>query len=414
MASAATTVPSGVFQTPKPTLSISQKLSLLVKLFVVAPPKLIFNIIRCHAIATVRGISYQHYLQCAFFKFALRHLSPHQLQFLTPPTVAGYKGWIKRRQAQATKRIATKPTDKTGPFLSERLKVDIEPLSDGASSICWIGDRSKATKVVYFYHGGGYAVSMSPGHFEWCLRAYLQASLELPADSTEEVAVAVLQYTLVPHGKYPTQLTQAADGLAHLLASGIKPENLIIGGDSAGGNLATQLLSHLLHPHPEAKKIALEGPLAGAFLVSPWVSARTDWPSFKRNGGIDMLSKATMESGVRRLIEGVESYSLEVKDGKAWCFPADFENDIAEGWFKGLEGVVKHVYVTAGEEEVFLDQSVRIAEVVRNANPKLDVRLEVTKGEAHDWILMEGEKKADGDATKRMRSWVKDVFWSQA
>ncbi|KAK4166923.1 Alpha/Beta hydrolase protein [Cladorrhinum sp. PSN259] len=410
MATAAANVPSAVFQTPKPTLSISQKLSLLVKLFVVGPPKLIFNIIRCHAIATVRGISYQHYVQCAFVKFALRYLSPEQLQFMTAPTLAGYKGWIKRRQAQATKRITTKPADKTGPFVSERLKIDIEPLSDGASSICWIGDRTKATKIVYFFHGGGYAVPMSPGHFEWCLRAYLQASLELPADSTEEVAVAVLQYTLVPHGKYPTQLKQAADGLAHLLASGINPEDLVIGGDSAGGNLAVQVLSHLLHPHPEAKKIDLDGPLAGAFLVSPWVSTRTDWPSFIRNGGIDMLSSATMVSGVRNLVEGVDNYALEVKEGKAWCFPTDFEE--VEGWYKGLDRVVKHVYVTAGAEEVFLDQSVKIAEVIKNGNRKLDVRLEVTKGEAHDWILMEGENKMDGDATKRMRNWVKDVFWS--
>ncbi|KAK4223203.1 Alpha/Beta hydrolase protein [Podospora fimiseda] len=407
MDSVITTVPSAAFTTPKPILPLSEKLSLVVKLLLLGPPKLVFNIIRCHAIATVRGISYQHFVQCAFIKFALRHLSPLQIQALSPATLAGYKGWIKRRQAQATKS-----TDKTGPFLSERLKVDIEPLSDGLSSICWIGDRTKATKFVYFLHGGGYAAPMSLGHFEWCLRAYLQASLELPADSTEEVAIAVLQYTLVPHGQYPTQLKQAADGLTHLLASGVRPENLVIGGDSAGGNLAVQLLSHLLHPHLEAKKITLQNPLAGAFLVSPWVSGKTDGPSFKRNGGIDMLCKNAIGSGVRNLVEGVESYEVEVKENKMWCFPADFENAVVEEWFKNLEEVVKHVYVTAGEEEVFLDQSVKIAEVIRTANPKLDVRVEVTKGEAHDWILMEGEKKIDGDATKRMRSWVKDVFWA--
>lgn len=398
------------YSTPKPRISLTERLGLYFKIFVLAPPTLAFNLIRCFSIATVRGISYQHYAQTAFIKFVLRYLSPYQLQTIVPPTVAAYKGWIRRQQAQATKRITANPNDKTAPFLAEHLKVDIEPLSDGISSILWIGDRTKATKFVYFFHGGGYAVPAGLGHFEWCMRAYLLATTELPAGSTDEVAIAFLQYTLVPDGRYPTQLKQAADGLAHLFASGIRPENLVLGGDSAGGNLTAQVLSHLLRPHPEAKPVELEGPLAGAFLVSPWISAHTDTPSFDRNEGIDMLGKTTMRNIMKHLVGGVESYAIELKEKKGWCMPMDFEDPA--GWYKGLESVVKKVYVTAGEEEVLLDQSVKFAEVVRDGNPKLDLRLEVTKGEAHDWILMDGDKKMDGDATKRMRGWFKSVFWA--
>jgi hypothetical protein len=39
------------------------------------------------------------------------------------------------------------------------------------------------------------------------------------------------------------------------------------------------------------------------------------------------------------------------------------------------------------------------------------VKLEVPKDEAHDWILMEGDKGVNGDATKRMRAWVQSLFW---
>ncbi|KAK4463498.1 Alpha/Beta hydrolase protein [Cladorrhinum samala] len=398
------------YSTPKPRLSLTEKLGLYFKLLFLAPPTLAFNLIRCFSIATVRGISYQHYARVASIKFLLRYLTPYQLQTVVPPTVAAYKGWIRRRQAQATQRVTADPSDKTAPFLADRLKVDIEPLSDGISSILWIGDRAKATKCVYFFHGGGYAVPAGLGHFEWCMRAYLLATSELPAGSTDEVAVAFLQYTLVPDGRYPTQLKQAADGLAHLLASGIQPENLVLGGDSAGANLTAQVLSHLLHPHPEARPLKLEAPLAGAFLVSPWVSANTDTPSYDRNQGIDMLGKTTMRNIMKYIVDGRESYTAELKEKKGWCMPMDLDDPVE--WYKGLENVVNKVYVTAGEEEVFLDQSVKFAQVVRDGNPKVDLRFEVTKGEAHDWLLMDGDKQMDGDATKRMRGWFKSVFWA--
>jgi hypothetical protein len=46
------------------------------------------------------------------------------------------------------------------------------------------------------------------------------------------------------------------------------PENIIIYGDSGGGNLATALMSHILHPHPSATTpikpiIILNTPLRG-------------------------------------------------------------------------------------------------------------------------------------------------------
>jgi len=313
-----------------------------------------------------------------------------------------YQSWIRSRAASAN----AKRNDVVEAYVASRIKFDAEPLPDGASSLLWLGNRKTATKFVYFFHGGGYISPLLPGHLEWCLRAYVAATADHPG---EEVAVAVLQYTLCPHAQYPTQLIQAAEGFAHLLASGIRPRDLIIGGDSAGGNLAAQVLGHLLHPHPAARKITLGEPLAGAFAVSPWVSTRTDSRSFLDNGTFDMLSPAIVSKSNSNLLDGVASYGAEVREGNGWAMPMDVD---AEAWFTGLDGAVKAVYVTAGAQECLLDQSVEFAEAIRRGNPGLDVRLEVMKNEAHDWILMEGEAKTDGDAMKRMRAWATMALWA--
>ncbi|KAK0611211.1 Alpha/Beta hydrolase protein [Immersiella caudata] len=387
---------------PTLQLSLSGKTRFIFRLVFLAPPQILFNVVRCLCLATVRRIPLRYYAHSAFCRFSLSKLSALEIQFTIPGSAELYATWIPKRAKYAT----SKRNDAAEHYAASRLTYDVEPLPDGASSILWVGDRSKATKFVFFFHGGGYISPLQPGHLEWCLRAYLMAAAD---QSGEEVAVAVLQYTLSPAAQYPTQLVQAASGLAHLLASGVRPRDLIIGGDSAGGNLTAQVLGHLLHPHPAAKKTTLVEPMAGAFTVSPLVSKRTDSKSFVDNCKIDMLSPAIVSKSHDAVLGGVAGYSEEVREGNGWAMPLDVD---AEAWFTGLDTIVKSVYVTAGAQECLLDQSVEFAESIRKGNPGLDVRLEVMKNEAHDWILMEGEAKADGDATKRMRSWASTAWWS--
>ncbi|KAK4121991.1 alpha/beta-hydrolase [Parathielavia appendiculata] len=398
-----------------PGLSLGEGLSLLFKVVVVAPPHLLLSLLRCYTLAALRGIPLRHYAACAFYRVALHNLTPRQLQFIQPPTPAVYTSWLTHRQSRAAAKYKRDSADAEAAFLASRLRLDTEPLPDGRSSLLWIGDRRRATRFVLFFHGGGYMVPALTGHMEWCARAYLLASPAAAAagkgggKEDDEVAVAVLQYTLCPEATYPTQLRQAADALAHLFASGrVRPGNLVIGGDSAGGNLTAQLLGHLLRPNPAVREVSLEERLAGAFLVSPVLSVSGHWASAKRNGAIDMLSASSPASLKERLLNGVEDYQAEVKQRKGWAMPMDLED--AEGWFGGLDGVVKEVYVTAGEQEVLLDHGVAFADAVRRGNPGMEVRLEVMKNEAHDWILMEGGEGIEGDAMKRMRAWFKGVF----
>lgn len=279
-------------------------------------------------------------------------------------------------------------------FLAYRLIYDIEALPDGTSSIMWIGDRTRAKKVVLFLHGGGYLLPLDVGHLEWCLQTYVRAGHDLGV----EVAVAVLHYTLCPEGQYPLQLRQAADALGHIVDGGLSPGDIIIGGDSCGGNLTVALMCHALHPHPGIRQIELSQPLAAAFTVSPWLSKRESGHAFDQNKYLDMVSRKIVHQSVTLTLRG-GSHEAEEREGKGWAMPIDVD----DVWFTGMSNVVRRLYVTVGQNEVLRDEGIQLAESMRNRNPDMDVRLEVREKEAHDFILLEGEICHMGPAMKAMK-----------
>lgn len=370
--------------------------------------QLILNIFRSFIAISVRRLPLRPFLACAAIRMFLYTFTPRQIQLFIPSTIDSYAAFVRRVRARARK---------AGNFeLLEQIREDIEILPDERSHILWVGDRHKATKFVYFFHGGGYMTPAIPGHFEWVLQAYVLGSTK----PDEKVAVAFLQYTLTPSGRFPTQMCQAIGGLQLLLQKGIRPSQLVIGGDSAGGNITLQLLSHLLHPYPKAEKITLSEPLAGAFLVSPLVNGNTSTQSFKDGAPCDMLSLGIFDQPDREMFHvpntGLKGWlfpmwglqeSLEFRDGKKWALMADVD----EKWLDGMGNVVKRLYVTCGEHEILRDQGIYIAQSIRMRNPGIDVKLQVAEKEAHDFILLEGERRDLGDATLRMRDWFSHVWW---
>lgn len=379
-----------------------------------APIQLALNLTRGVLTAIWRRLPLRPYVACAAIRMFLYTFSPAQIQLFSPPTMDTYKAWVRRRRSKARKSGDAE--------LMEQLKEDIEVLPDGRSHILWIGDRKKATRFVYFFHGGGYITPAIPGHMEWCLQAYVLANRHMRRTGTgsrEKVAVALLQYTLTPQARFPTQMCQAASGLAHLLRGGIRPSQLVVGGDSAGGNLTVQLLSHLLHPYPLAEKVVLDEPLAGAFLVSPFVSQNRLTRSFVDGRPCDMLSEGIFDCPNREMLHEKPTGLLgvlfpnwglvetkEFREGKGWALMADVD----EKWLDGMGKIVRKVYVTCGKHEILRDQGIEIAESIRARNDDVEVKLEVAEKEAHDFILLEGQRQVVGDATTRMRNWFGRVW----
>lgn len=196
----------------------------------------------------------------------------------------------------------------------------------------------------------------------------------------------------------------------------MSPSNIIIAGDSAGGNLVLQLASQLLHPHPSLPTLRLpphadgtESPrpffgFGGALLISPWAEYGTDAPSYARNAARDIVSVSTYRLFADAVRPGIIAAHDEL-------LRHHLEPGLApRGWWTGLESVFPRVLVTAGEHEALIDQidkaAAAIAEVVR------DTTVFVLPGGVHEDFIQafaagEGGR---GDDYKLVVSWLSGTF----
>ncbi|KAH7029924.1 Alpha/Beta hydrolase protein, partial [Microdochium trichocladiopsis] len=358
----------------------------------IAPLFFLFRAVTVLPIALRRKIPFKQWMTSTLFRFALGALSPRHIQAVVPSTVETYAAWIRTKEPQEG-------------FQKLQLKAQTVPLHvEPAASILWLGDPSRATKFVLFFHGGGYVVPLHPGHLDWCWNGYV--SQQEPEGSEKgprphEVAVAILQYSLSPGAKYPTQQRQAVAALDYLLGRGIAPRDVIVGGDSAGGNLTVQLLHHLAHrrqPGTPPLGDPAAARFAGIFLVSPWVSGHHDTVSYRDNGAVDMLSAPIVAGSTAHVLGSVGAR----ESGAHPALPLDGNL----GWLGAIQRLTGSLYVTCGYQEVFRDDILSFAEAVRLRNPGLDVKVDVGAREVHDAILLEGAHAVVGDATRRMRAWA--------
>lgn len=332
-------------------------------------------------------------------------LTPTELQFIMPPTGTVYHLWMAAVVSKAI--LMHRDGSNNKATVPSRLRPDIQPLSDGESSILWLGDRATATKFVLFFHGGGYVLPLDVGHLNWCRNAYLSAADE----AGENVAVAVLQYSLFPAASYPTQLFQAVEALGVILDGGrVSPADVVFGGDSCGGHIAAGLLAHLVHPLPGARKIEIpEGQrFAGAFFVSPWLSGVDDGPAFRENAYLDMVSaKVVRQSTYLTTSEIGGAQSYEAVEAAGWAMPGDVRDGT---WWDGVDGVVGDVLVTVGRREVLREEILAFAKRLRLRNPRMNLVLDGLPQAAHDFILLEGQLNLVGAATSQMKSWYKGIL----
>jgi acetyl esterase/lipase len=216
---------------------------------------------------------------------------------------------------------------------------------------------------------------------------------------------------LAPEQPFPKQLRQTIAALQHLLDLGVSPSNIIIGGDSAGGNLALQLASQLLHPHPSLPTLRIPShastktdmnssefpePFGGMLLISPWVEYNVDAPSFSRNDTRDILPLNAW-----RVTGNI------VRQGIVPALHNHLEPGIAPGgWWKGLGGVFSRVLITAGEHEGIVDPIQRTGAVI--AEEVKDTTVFVLPGGVHEDFIgaFAAGEGGRGDDYKLIVSWL--------
>jgi acetyl esterase/lipase len=189
-----------------------------------------------------------------------------------------------------------------------------------------------------------------------------------------DARVLGLEYRLAPENPFPAAVEDAVKSYAWLLSEGIDPNNIVIGGDSAGGGLAVAALVTIRY-------FGLPMPAAGVCL-SPWVDLE--------GIGESMTTKADVDPGIAR--EGL------VAMAKLYIEDMDPRTPLAAPLYADLQGLPP-LLIQVGESETLLDDSTRLAERAKAAG--VDTTLEVWEDMIHVWqmyapVLAEGQRAIDG------------------
>ncbi|KAG5943023.1 hypothetical protein E4U59_000712 [Claviceps monticola] len=144
----------------------------------------------------------------------------------------------------------------------------------------WFRDPN-AEYVLIWYHGEVASLKFTmpgpEGHFKFRMN-YIKTR----TSNKSSLSILFPDYSLSPQAQYPTQLTRAVETLRYLITTTKRrPSNIMIGSDSAGGNLVMGVLSHLKHPHKAIDELTLTEPLATAMMMGPWLALNDPDPFWR-------------------------------------------------------------------------------------------------------------------------------------
>lgn len=212
----------------------------------------------------------------------------------------------------------------------------------------WVatGD-SPADQVLLYLHGGGFVFGLTPPHLQ--MAAYLAQQMG--------VRVLMVDYRLAPRHPFPAGLDDCTTAYRWLLNQGVPAQNIVVAGDSAGGNLTITLLMTLRDcgdPLP-----------AAAVCLSP----------------VTDLTKDTAHQGYRDPLlppQAVRFYA------RSYVGNHDARDPLISpvfGDWRGLPPLLVH----AGEDEILRDDAVRSEALARTAG--VDVQLQIYPRMWHVWQL---------------------------
>jgi len=230
---------------------------------------------------------------------------------------------------------------------------------DGVPGEWSIVPGSNASRVLMFFHGGGYCSGSLVSHRRMVTEAGRAARMRTLA----------VNYRLAPEHPYPAAQDDAMTAWRFMCAKGIPARNIVVGGDSAGGNLTITLINRL--------RAAGEDQPACAWLASPWTDLTMSGASLETKAIIDpLIHKAYLE-------ELADAYAPP---------PVDRTRPQISPLFADLRGFPPTL-IQVGSAETLLDDSVRFARAAGLAD--VNVTLEVWPHMIHAWPMWNA-KLADG------------------
>lgn len=182
--------------------------------------------------------------------------------------------------------------------------------------------RNIKNQIIFYCHGGGYMTGS-------CLYA---REITTKLAKNTGCRVFCFDYRLAPEAPYPAAIDDAFFAWKYILNQGFLPENIIIAGDSAGGNMALSLTLRL-------KNNAFLMPKA-LVLFSPWTDMTAGGESRTSRESVDpVLNNAYIKKATDNYLQGVNCRLPEVSP-----IFADFNG-------------FPPVYIQVGDNEILLDDS---------------------------------------------------------
>jgi epsilon-lactone hydrolase len=178
-------------------------------------------------------------------------------------------GWSERRQR----------LDDVGAVWPVADDVELVAVDAGGVAGEWSNvPGSDASRVLMFFHGGGYCSGSIRSHRRMVSEAGRAAG----------VRTLAVGYRLAPEHPYPAAADDALAAWQFLRREGIAPAHVAIGGDSAGGGLTVALINRL--------RAAGEKLPGCAWLVSPWTDLTMSGSTLVSKDAVDpLIHKAYLE-----------------------------------------------------------------------------------------------------------------------
>jgi epsilon-lactone hydrolase len=251
-------------------------------------------------------------------------------------------GWSERRQ-----RI-----DEVGSVWPVAPDITITAVDcDGVRGEWSLAPGSEASRVLLYFHGGGYCSGSIVSHRRMVTEAGRAARMRTLA----------INYRLAPEHPFPSAHEDAVTAWRFLRGQGIAAENIVVGGDSAGGNLTICLINRL--------REAGEDLPACAWLVSPWTDLTMSGDTLATKDAVDPLIH--------------DAYLRELADAYA-PGSVDRRSPQISPLFADLVGFPPTL-IQVGSAETLLADATRLAAALGAAD--VDVTLEIWPHMIHAWPM---------------------------
>ncbi|ETX30951.1 alpha/beta hydrolase fold domain-containing protein [Roseivivax isoporae] len=239
--------------------------------------------------------------------------------------------------------------------------------------LTWISaGKTRRDAVILYFHGGAY-VAGSPEGYAGPLGNLSRLS---------GIEVCAPRYRLATEAPFPAAYRDAVRAWRRLRRLGYRPENIVIGGDSAGGGLALALLSRLC---------CRGAPPRAAFAFSPWTDLALTGRSLYENREADVMLP------VGRMEEVVELYLGDAPRRDPRASPL-------YGRFPGCPPIL----LQYGEDEILRDDSRRMADRLRGFGAT--VTEDALPDVPHVWQLMDGWLPEARASLERTAAFVQGSF----